>query len=94
VSVAIFLAGLGLALPQSMAGALMPFPDRAGAASSLVGVVQQLSAATFGALTVYLLGQSPWPMVVGILVTSCLALAVWALTRELRVSEEMLRQRV
>jgi DHA1 family bicyclomycin/chloramphenicol resistance-like MFS transporter len=91
VSVAIYLAGLGLVLPQSMAGALMPFPDRAGAASSLVGVVQQLSAATFGALIGHLLGQSPWPMVAGILVTSCLALVVWALTRELRAREELLR---
>ena len=31
----------GLALPQAQAGALLPFPDRAGAASSLVGFVQQ-----------------------------------------------------
>ena len=34
--VALFLAGLGLVLPQAQAGAL-PFPERAGAASSLVG---------------------------------------------------------
>ena len=31
---ALYLCGLGLAMPQSMAGALMPFPERAGAASS------------------------------------------------------------
>ena len=91
-SIAIFLAGLGLVLPQAMAGALMPFPDRAGAASSLLGAVQQFSAAAFGALIGHMLGQSPWPMVVGILVTSCLALAVWALTRELRAREELRRQ--
>jgi DHA1 family bicyclomycin/chloramphenicol resistance-like MFS transporter len=41
----VYLAGLGLALPSSMAGALTPFPDRAGTASSLMGFVQQTGAA-------------------------------------------------
>ena len=36
-SMAIYLTGLGLVLPQTMAGALTPFPDRAGTASSLMG---------------------------------------------------------
>ena len=39
--VSIYLAGLGMVLPQSIAGALTPFPERAGAASSLFGFVQQ-----------------------------------------------------
>jgi MFS transporter, DHA1 family, multidrug resistance protein len=42
---AIYLAGLGMVLPQGIAGALTPFPDRAGAASSLFGFVQQSVAA-------------------------------------------------
>jgi DHA1 family bicyclomycin/chloramphenicol resistance-like MFS transporter len=92
VSVAIFLAGLGLVLPQAMAGALMPFPDRAGAASSLLGAVQQFSAAAFGALIGHMLGHSPWPVVIGITVTSVLALALWMGTRELRGRAELRRQ--
>ena len=38
---AIYLAGLGMVLPQSIAGAMTPFPERAGAAPSLLGFVQQ-----------------------------------------------------
>ena len=34
----IYLAGMGLVLPQTMAGALTPFPDRAGTASSRHGI--------------------------------------------------------
>ena len=36
VPMVVYMAGVGLALPQSMAGALTPFPERAGAASSVV----------------------------------------------------------
>ncbi len=47
---AVYLAGLGMVLPQSIAGALTPFPDRAGAASSLLGFIQQSVAAACGAI--------------------------------------------
>ena len=40
-AMALYLAGVGLAMPQAMAGALTPFPDRAGTAASLMGLVQQ-----------------------------------------------------
>jgi DHA1 family bicyclomycin/chloramphenicol resistance-like MFS transporter len=50
LSAALYLAGLELALPQAIAGAMTRFPQHAGAASSFVGVVQQTSAAVFGAL--------------------------------------------
>lgn len=42
---AIFSAGLGMALPAGMAGAMAPFPRIAGAASALLGFVQMLVAA-------------------------------------------------
>ena len=35
VMMALYFAGLGLAMPQAMAAALTPFPDRAGTAASL-----------------------------------------------------------
>jgi DHA1 family bicyclomycin/chloramphenicol resistance-like MFS transporter len=41
-------AGVGAALAQSMAGTLMPFPNNAGAASSLMGVCQMTFAAIAG----------------------------------------------
>jgi DHA1 family bicyclomycin/chloramphenicol resistance-like MFS transporter len=46
----LYMLGLGLTLPQAMARALTPFPERAGAASSLAGFVQMSSGAIVGAL--------------------------------------------
>ena len=84
VSMALYLVGLGLALPQAQAGALLPFAERAGAASSLVGFSQQTSGALVGAVVGFLLGQSAWPLTVAVAIMGCLALTLWALTRKLR----------
>ena len=79
-----YLAGLGLVLPQAMAGALTPFPDRAGTAASLMGLVQQTVAAAVAAMIGGYLGRSAWP-VTGVVVTmGCLTFLLWALTRGLR----------
>jgi DHA1 family bicyclomycin/chloramphenicol resistance-like MFS transporter len=80
----LYLFGLGLAMPQSLAGALQPFPERAGAASSLIGCVQQSVAATTGALVAHALGATAWPLVIGIAVPGAAALAIWAVTRGMR----------
>src|SRR5690348_13626584 len=83
----LYLAGLGLAMPQALAGALQPFPERAGAASPLIGAVQQATAAVLGVVVVRALGASAWPMVLGIALPGMLAFAVWATTREARLRE-------
>jgi DHA1 family bicyclomycin/chloramphenicol resistance-like MFS transporter len=80
----LYLFGLGLALPQAMAGALSPFPERAGAASSLIGFVQQSSAAILGAVVGHTLGQTAWPLAAPIAAMGCLALLVWTLSRRVR----------
>ncbi|HXF90056.1 MAG TPA: multidrug effflux MFS transporter [Xanthobacteraceae bacterium] len=85
-AIAIFLAGLGLALPQAQAGALMPFPERAGTASSLVGALQQTSGAVVGAIVGHLLGQSAWPLAAAVAIMGSLALVIWALTRSTRAA--------
>ncbi len=84
--VAIYLAGLGMVLPQSIAGAMTPFPERAGAASSLLGFVQQSVAALFGALVGLLLGRSAWPLAAGVAAAGCVTLLLWILTRAVRAS--------
>ena len=81
---AIFLAGLGMVLPQSIAGAMTPFPERAGAASSLLGFVQQSAAALCGAVVGLLLGENAWPLAVAIAVMGCATLVLWISTRALR----------
>ncbi len=80
----LYLFGLGLAMPQALAGALQPFPERAGAASSLIGCVQQSVAASTGALVAYALRDTAWPLVIGIAVPGTAALAIWAATRRVR----------
>jgi len=87
VAMALYLAGLGLAMPQAMAGALTPFPDRAGMAASLLGLVQQTVAAAVAALVGAYLGRSAWPVTGVVLAAGWLTLLVWAFTRRLRAHE-------
>jgi MFS transporter, DHA1 family, multidrug resistance protein len=82
----IYLAGMGFALPQTQAGALTPFPDRAGTASSLLGFAQQSSAAITAAVIGLYLGRSAWPVAGTIATVGCLALLIWALTRKVRTA--------
>jgi len=83
----IYLAGLGLALPTSMAGALTPFPDRAGTASSLLGFAQQSGAAIAAAAIGVYLGRSAWPVAGTVAAMGFISLAIWATTRRVRAPE-------
>ncbi len=84
MSMALYLAGMGMVLPQTQAGALLPFPDRAGAASSLLGVVQQTAAAMTGALLGHQIGTTAWPLALGVAVAGVGAAAIWLLSRKAR----------
>jgi DHA1 family bicyclomycin/chloramphenicol resistance-like MFS transporter len=81
---AVYLAGLGMVLPQGIAGAMTPFPERAGAASSLFGFIQQTAAAVCGAAVGWFLGQSAWPLAAGVAVMGLATLGLWLATRGLR----------
>jgi DHA1 family bicyclomycin/chloramphenicol resistance-like MFS transporter len=80
-AMALYLAGVGLAMPQAMAGALTPFPDRAGTAASLMGLVQQAVAAIIAAVIGAYLVQSAWPVTGVVVAMGCLTFLLWALTR-------------
>lgn len=83
----IYLAGMGFVLPASMAGALTPFHDRAGTASSLMGFTQQSGAAiAAGAIGLYL-GRSAWPVAGVVAAMGCVAFLIWATTRKVRAAE-------
>ena len=84
IAMAVYLAGMGLAIPQAMAGALTPFPNRAGTAASLMGLVQQTAAAVVAAAVGDYLGHSAWPVAGVVVIMSCLTFLVWLLTRHLR----------
>lgn len=81
--IAVYLAGLGLTLPQGIAGALMPFPHRAGTASSLLGFIQQSSSALVGVGIGHTLA-GPWPLAATIALAGVLALAMWSSTHNAR----------
>jgi MFS transporter, DHA1 family, multidrug resistance protein len=81
---ALYLAGLGMVLPQAIAGAMTPFPERAGAASALLGFVQQSGSALCGVVVGALLGKSAWPLAGAVAMMGCATLLLWILTRALR----------
>lgn len=58
----LYMIGVGLTLPQSMAQAIMPFPKAAGAASSLVGFVQMSFGALVGIIVGHQVDSSAWPL--------------------------------
>jgi DHA1 family bicyclomycin/chloramphenicol resistance-like MFS transporter len=86
ISAGIYLFGLGLALPQATAAALTPFPKRAGAASSLLGFLQQSAASACGALVGVWLGASAWPIAAPMALLGVAALVVWLVTRRVRAT--------
>jgi DHA1 family bicyclomycin/chloramphenicol resistance-like MFS transporter len=57
-----YIATLGFSFPNAIAGAMAPFPARAGAASALFGTVQFVLAAVAGALVGQLHDGSAVPM--------------------------------
>lgn len=80
---ALYLGGLGLAMPQAMAGALTPFPDRAGAASSVLGFSQQVVGSTAGIVAAQMLGTNALPLAVIIAVMGSLSLALALVKRSM-----------
>jgi DHA1 family bicyclomycin/chloramphenicol resistance-like MFS transporter len=87
-SMALYHVGLMLAMPQAIAGAMMPFPESAGATSSLVGLVQQASAALLGAVIGITLRHSAWPLPIAIATMGCLSLALWAALRYVQAGSQ------
>ncbi len=84
VPMALYAMGVGLTMPQGQAAAMMPFPERAGAASSLLGICQMSFAALVGLLTGQLLKGSALPLPTLIAVIGMAALAVFSTTRSIR----------
>jgi len=70
----VFAFGGGLLIPNSQAGALSVHPRSAGTASGLSGFVQMGLAALFTQLVGLLQGETPYPMVVLMVIASALGL--------------------
>jgi MFS transporter, DHA1 family, multidrug resistance protein len=72
----VYFIGIGLVMPLTAASALSPFAERAGAASSLMGLVQMGFAALAGGLLGMTLGTSALPLPIAI---CCISVALAAL---------------
>ena len=69
-------AGVGWVLPASTAAAVGPYPEKAGAASSLLGLIQMLAAAALGAAVGHMLDGTARPMAIAIAVCGIGTLSV------------------
>jgi DHA1 family bicyclomycin/chloramphenicol resistance-like MFS transporter len=83
-AICVYLFGMGMSLPQSQAGALLPFPDRAGAASSLLGFITLTSSALVGVVIGRALGASAWPLAIAVLIAGGLSFVLWWFSRSVR----------
>lgn len=55
--------GVAFHVPQVMAAAMTPFPQRAGSASSLIGFSQMITAATVGGVLGAMVTDNAWSMI-------------------------------
>ncbi|WP_339633144.1 multidrug effflux MFS transporter [uncultured Sneathiella sp.] len=62
----VYTLGLGVVLPQSQAGAMAPFPEKAGSASALMGFLMLGFAALLGFLVAYFYDGTEMAMVMAI----------------------------
>lgn len=71
---ALFMAGTGMVMPQTMAGAMANFPRMAGSASALFGFAQMAIAACAGVLVGHL--HDGTSLVMAAIIASCAALSL------------------
>ena len=72
----LYSSGVGFTLPQSMAGAMMPFPEQAGSVSSLVSIVQMSVAAVIGSAIGAKIHLGPTVLAATIAICGLAALAI------------------
>ena len=80
----LFFMGVGFLLPNTLAAALTPFPERAGAASSFMGFAQMTSGAIVGTVVGATLGSSAWPLAIVTGFAGVAALVIFHATKGLR----------
>lgn len=76
IPIMIYALGVSSSLSQGMAGAMMPFPERAGAASSLLGVIQMTFAAGVGLVIGALIDRGPHVLGGGITLCGLVAFVI------------------
>ena len=80
----LYFIGVGFLLPNTLAAAMTPFPERAGAASSLMGFAQMTSGALVGSLLGALLGESAWPLAIVTAIAGVGGFVIFHLSKDAR----------
>ena len=80
----VYFFGLSFIMPNTVAAAMSPFPERAGAASSLMGFVQMSSAAPVAWAMALFLSTSAVPVAVVMAISGAGAFALYHFTKHLR----------
>jgi len=70
----IYMVGVGIVMPQAMAGALAPFPRIAGTSSALLGFIQMAFAALVGLFVGHFHDGTPRSMAFSIAIVGILTL--------------------
>lgn len=83
----LYACGVGLTMPQAQASAMMPFPDRAGAASSFTGLCQMLFSACIGLLVGRLLQGTALPLPAVMSVIGVAALVLFKASAAIRAGQ-------
>ena len=78
---AVYCAGMGWVIPASNAAAIGPYPDKAGAASSLLGFIQMTIAASVGVAVAHLLDGTARPMAVALAISGVATLGAALVVR-------------
>lgn len=84
----LYMIGVGIVMPQSMAGALAPFPHMAGTASALLGFIQMSAAAGVGVLVGHYHDGSPLSMSLSIALMGILTLVSFLQLRRVNHPEQ------
>lgn len=88
----LYFYGIGHVLPHSIAGALSPLPERAGAASSLQGFLQMTFSAAMGILVVALIPRfGPLPLAATTFAMGAGTLVVFRASRRTRAARPVTR---
>jgi MFS transporter, DHA1 family, multidrug resistance protein len=72
----LFTTGGGMLRPLAMAAAIIPFPEKAGLASALMGFIQMFSAGIFAIIFGHTYGGTAMPMIAAIALSGMAALLV------------------
>lgn len=87
----VFFCGVGFVMPHSIAGMLSPFPERAGAATSLAGFFQFSFSATAGIVVASLIQGSAMPLATLNLILGTGAFLIFFATIALRARHAAIR---